>query len=412
MPDPIKITPDELNSPRVDKKLQEQSAASRAGEHYDRLAGESASMAWSSLLYNSLFYMTLFGLLGGFVAWGVGEVMFLTIGSSEEIQVFYHEYNKINDLQISGEITKQEADTQRANLYYAYNHLKIANMLNDGASQEEIDRLEARESVRRGISSFLYFPVIAITLAFFVSISEQAVSQNLRGIIINGSVGIILGLVSGVVGIFMLIVLSQILPDSMREGTENGPSVGFIIFRTIGWTVIGGMMSLGPGVVMKNWKRFLIGLAGGLIGGAIGGLLFDIIGLATDFTTAMPSRFVGLVSIGLVAGLGTGLIESVAKKGWMRVTAGLIAGKQFILYKNPTYIGSSPNCEIYLFKDPSISPRHAAIRQTPAGYFIEDINSSTGTRVNGQPITKTRLNHNDQVQIAATVFVFQEKARS
>ena len=31
---------------------------------------------------------------------------------------------------------------------------------------------------------------------------------------------------------------------------------------------------------------------------------------------------------------------------------GLIAGKQFVLYRDPTYIGSAPNCHVYLFKDP------------------------------------------------------------
>ena len=41
------------------------------------------------------------------------------------------------------------------------------------------------------------------------------------------------------------------------------------------------------------------------------------------------------------------LIENVIKSGWFKVEEGVIAGKQFVLYRNPTYIGSSPlwSCE-------------------------------------------------------------------
>ena len=163
------------------------------------------------------------------------------------------------------------------------------------------------------------------------------------------------------------------------------------------------------GVVLKNWKRLGIGLAGGFLGGLIGGLLFDPISFVTN--SAVQSRFVAIVAIGVFAGLGTGLIETAAKAGWLRVVAGLIAGKQFIIYKNPTYIGSSPQCEIYLFKDPQVGPRHAAIHSIAGGYEIEDLQSPTSTFVNGRSIVRTRLRSGDQVQIGGTILQFQEKGK-
>ena len=112
-----------------------------------------------------------------------------------------------------------------------------------------------------------------------------------------------------------------------------------------------------------------------------------------------------------MAGVGTGLIENVAKSGWLRVVGGLIAGKQFIIYKNPTYLGSSPQCEIYLFKDPQVGPRHAAIHTVAGGYELEDLQSGTGTLVNSRPVSRVRLRNNDQVQVGATILLFQEKER-
>ena len=107
---------------------------------------------------------------------------------------------------------------------------------------------------------------------------------------------------------------------------------------------------------MRNAKKLAIGLLGGLVGGLIGGALFDPIFTATG-GSALLSRLAALVGIGLFAGLGTGLIENAAKNGWLKVTAGLIAGKQFILYRNPTFIGSGPECPIYLFRDPQVGEK-------------------------------------------------------
>ena len=105
------------------------------------------------------------------------------------------------------------------------------------------------------------------------------------------------------------------------------------------------------------------------------------------------------------------MIETVAKSGWLRVVSGLIAGKQFVLYKSPTYIGSSPACEIYLFKDFEVHPRHAAIRRTPGGFEIEDLSNGNMT-VNGSRISRARLKNGDRIQIGSTMFLFHARGRN
>jgi len=72
------------------------------------------------------------------------------------------------------------------------------------------------------------------------------------------------------------------------------------------------------------------------------------------------------------------------------------------------YIGSSTQCQIYLFKDPNIKPRPAAIHLAPGGLELEDLASGTGTFVNGKVVSRVRLHNGDQIQIASTAFVFQE----
>ena len=59
----------------------------------------------------------------------------------------------------------------------------------------------------------------------------------------------------------------------------------------------------------------------------------------------------------MATGIGIGVIESALKDRWLYVTSGPLAGKQFILYKPVTTIGSSQQCDIYLFKDSNILRR-------------------------------------------------------
>ena len=337
MAEKITISSDEVNCAAVDEKLRQ-----TAAENPYRSPGaeESGGIRWSQIIYNSLVYSTLFGLVGGILAGMLGELFWLVM---------------------------MEAS--------------VPSLV------------------------FLWPTSVGMLLAFCLSIADEAMGQNLRGVMINGSIAIAVALVGTLFGG----CIAGIVYSSMGGG-EFGVSFALQVFaRAVGWGLFGGFLAIAPGIALKNWKRLIIGLAGGLIGGALGGALFDPIAEITQ--NGVLSRFVGITVIGALTGLGTGLLETAAKTGWVRVTQGLIAGKQFILYKDTTNIGSSPQCEIYLFKDTEISPRHAAIHKRGNRHEIEDLRSATGTFVNGSPITKTRLNKGDQIRIGSTVLVFQERAR-
>ena len=83
-----------------------------------------------------------------------------------------------------------------------------------------------------------------------------------------------------------------------------------------------------------------------------------------------------------------------------------IAGKEFVLYRDPTWIGSSPKSEIHLFKDPQVAPRHAAIHRVGEHYEIEDQGTAVGTMVGGQRIQRRRLLDRDRVTVGQTMFEF------
>jgi pSer/pThr/pTyr-binding forkhead associated (FHA) protein len=106
-----------------------------------------------------------------------------------------------------------------------------------------------------------------------------------------------------------------------------------------------------------------------------------------------------------------GWVEMLTKDAWLLMTAGPLTGKQFIVCNNPTLIGSSPKCEVYLFKDPEIEAFHAAIHRMRDAYEIEDRGTATGTLVNGERITRRRLVSGDEIRIGRTAFTYSEKPK-
>ena len=233
-------------------------------------------------------------------------------------------------------------------------------------------------------------------------IVARSPDQALRG---GGS-----GLGVGLAGCALGGVIAQLLYSVLlRAGAEL--SLGRVMFaRTLGWGVAGMFLGVAQGAAARSGKKTLNGLLGGLGGGLIGGLLFDpIILLTGGIRGGLVSRFIGLLAIGAAVGVLIGLVEQLLKDAWLYVIRGRLAGKQFVIYRNPTVLGSSPKCEIYLFKDPAVEPQHAAISSDGRSYLVEDCGTPSGTLVNGRRISRQILKAGDQIQIGETTFAYSER---
>lgn len=410
--EPLTISWDELNTRKVDQRLREQQAMTR-NRAYAKLRADDlpvAKPARGSLLNSTTFCMAALGLVGGLLAWGCGFLIAITPAEHEAIELM----KGIQQTQAqiaNGALTQAQADAsialQRAeaesNPYFAAVDDQSLTEAQRASRMADVNR---RATVKRSAIVVLSFGLSGMFLALCLGIGEPLSERNLPRGVRNGALGAILGLIGGVcVSLFI---------DRVYRAAGGGTTdvqqytLRDVLAQACAWGVLGLFLAAGPGLLMGNLKKIGIGLAGGLIGGAAGGALFDPVS-----SVAGPhiSRLVALCAIGLLTGAGTGLIENAAKTGWLKVTGGLIAGKQFILYRNPTYIGSGPECQIYLFRDPNVGRRHAALHMVPGGIELEDLPLGQASVVNGQPVSRTRLRHGDQIAIGATTFLFQEKAK-
>lgn len=285
---------------------------------------------------------------------------------------------------------------------------KLRTLKQQAAAREaEGERILAAENVRALIGNVLAYGVRGVILGVLLAVAIPVTENNAQAVVVNGSVGAALGLLGGVTAAF---VTGGI--QTLAAGADPDSAQRYLV-TVATWGALGLFLTLAPGIVMRNPKKLAIGLAGGLIGGLIGGVLFEPLGnLAALADYPRAPELVAMVTIGLLAGLATGLIEDAAKTGWLKVVQGLIAGKQFILYRNPTFVGSGPDCQIYLFKDPKVGKRHAAIHIVPGGFEIEDLPLGVNTLLNGKPTKRTRLKNGDRIQIGSTQLVFMEKGQA
>ena len=409
----ITISWEELRTRKVEQRIGQMMAVKRNREYAELTDApeQPAVRKLKGLWYNTIVYMSVFGLLGGLLAWGCGEILHFKDSARREVAELMKGVQEVRVAAEARKISDEEkaayldelARSGRGNPYFM---IYMDESLSDADKQARIRAVAARDRKKQFISDVLAFGVCGMLIAVFLSIAEPAVSHNLPGSIVNGSVGATMGLIGGVV----VAVFAERLYHALGGIDGSIATQRQILARVAQWAVVGLFLTLAPGILMRNFKKLLIGIAGGVIGGIVGGVLFDPIALWTE--SHSTSRLVGLGAIGLVAGAASGMIENAAKSGWLKVTQGLIAGKQFILYRNPTFIGSAPENQIYLFKDPQVGRRHAAIHIVQGGFELEDLPLGAATLVNGRTVTRTRLKNGDQVQVGGTRFLFQEKQPS
>ena len=238
---------------------------------------------------------------------------------------------------------------------------------------------------------------------------------------ISGAVGLATGFGGGLLAYIPTEVLFGIMASlafSFGGGAvnENGMPTGLAMLilmmgRAAAWSIAAVPAGLGQGLALREKKVAINGLVGALIGGLIGGFLFDPISLilTTADGEAAYSRAVGFSAIGVAVGLFVGLVEGWTKTAWLYMKKGPLAGKQFVLFKDTTVLGSSPKATIYLFKDDGIEPTHAIIYNRGGRFEIEDQGTPDGTYVNGIPIKSHILRNGDQVVLSRTVLEFQVK---
>jgi hypothetical protein len=80
--------------------------------------------------------------------------------------------------------------------------------------------------------------------------------------------------------------------------------------------------------------------------------------------------------------------------------------QRFYLTHNVTVIGRAAEADLRI-NDPGVSRRHAEIRQESGAFWVMDLGSTNGLRVNGAPVSRHLLQIGDRIEAGTTTLVFQ-----
>jgi hypothetical protein len=432
----IRIASDELYAPEVEDALARQQSFGMAA------AVPRAPDRKASLLYRPWLVLMVAGALGGFAGWAVFEP-FIADGVQFEGRVVQRLQPAPGGqvrLNVSGvtvallpERLRLLEDGQPATLdrFEEGAHVRVlgvpgAKLRDESLWAYELERLSGAAPagdvslrslrLRDMLLGLLLFPVIAALVSLFVAAADGVLSRAFRRAAVCALVGLACGLSLGLLPSVLAHVLYNLgerLVESLG-GEEGGSVTAFLaqmITRGLAWALVGTTMGLGQGIALRSKRMVLNGLLGGLVGGLLGGLLFDPIDKLMNlhqqfYSGAALSRAVGFTAIGLTTGLMIGVVELLSRDAWLKMLVGPLAGKEFVLFKNPTVIGSSPKADIYLFKDPEVEPIHALLHAVGDGYEVEDRTGAGRTFLNGRPARRARLENGDQLRIGRTVLSF------
>lgn len=87
------------------------------------------------------------------------------------------------------------------------------------------------------------------------------------------------------------------------------------------------------------------------------------------------------------------------------LTEGAMTGRSFVLDDNNVFIGRSFKSDIQI-NDNAISRKHLKVFRIGKRFFIEDLKSTNGTLINGEPIASGEsyeVGEGDNIQIGGTV---------
>lgn len=93
-------------------------------------------------------------------------------------------------------------------------------------------------------------------------------------------------------------------------------------------------------------------------------------------------------------------------KGWLVVLNGKEKNKVYTLHEGKTKVGSGSDCEVRILIE-TISRQHALLIAKGGNYTIQDMNSVTGTFVNGYQINSRDIIDGDLIRLGDVEFKFK-----
>ncbi len=163
-------------------------------------------------------------------------------------------------------------------------------------------------------------------IGYFVSSVEAIRDRSLLRFCRMASFGVVLGAAGGAAGMWLGETISYQLIDQLprlASGPRGAASLrvgGEVLFRGLGWLLLGLAIGLGEGVAALSLDKLRFALIGGGLGGLAGGIGYGVLKLVwTEGASDIWGPALGLVLLGAAIGALSALVQGVLQTASVRV---------------------------------------------------------------------------------------------
>ncbi|MBN2051692.1 MAG: hypothetical protein JW760_14675 [Spirochaetales bacterium] len=224
-------------------------------------------------------------------------------------------------------------------------------------------------------------------------------SKTIKGF----TLGLVAGFIAGGASILAAQGILMFLTEARGASVTDITGTYLPIARIPGWTLIGCVLGIIEGIRSRSFRRLLFGLLGGFLGGLVGGLIYE--GLHTASFNAPVLRLAGFSALGILLGIGLSVADSGGRFGILKVMNGKFKGKEYILSKKKSRIGSSAGCDIIL-PDETEAKVSALVVRTEKKLHLVKVAQVQNLFVNDSSVERVQLKYEDVIRCGKTALRF------
>jgi hypothetical protein len=235
--------------------------------------------------------------------------------------------------------------------------------------------------------------------------SAEGITSRIKSRIPPGMVlGALIGLAGGAVGLLAGQAALWLFGEAALRSYRSFRTVVLPVSRAIGWAVLGVFVGVGEGVRARSLKKVAVGAIGGLVGGLAGGFALEYAALL--FPRLVYPRLAGFLILGLAIGVFYGLVERGLSFGVLRLLAGPLKGKEYLINQRRMGIGAARSNPIAL-PGYALAEKQAQIRVRRGEVSLVNLEPRVAVLVNERKIQEAKLKYGDVLAVGPAKLFFK-----
>lgn len=199
------------------------------------------------------------------------------------------------------------------------------------------------------------------------------------------------------------------------DNIVDGPADFLLVFA---WVAVATSIGVAAGIIRQSGSAVVSGILGGLVGGFVAGLVHwasrpVYVGPGTlvylEIDVLVPLTALAIVIACAVIGLAIGTVDRVRRRSWLTVIEGSLRGREIILDRPQTRIGSAGIAALRLVGDPGVLGDHAVLVRQDGRYSLY---CHAAVDLNGRRCAErvpVALNNGDVLRVGGSFIRFEQR---